>query len=167
MATTSDVELDLGGEPYTTTISGSSSDSEFQFDFDSLPTELQAMIVQTCATLAASGCSCLHHQDQFGPLYSLSLTNRTLYAMASPALWRSINFAEDNPREATMEAQRQFFAACDTLIKEQPKRWSTLATRVKSLQLARGEGPYISHKSTHEREDEGWRDAYAILGSYD
>ena len=79
MATEADVELDFGGKESSTINYDSSSDAssdassdsssdcsadcntdfEGQFDFKSLPTELQTMIVETCASLPPSGCSFL------------------------------------------------------------------------------------------------------------
>jgi len=83
-------------------------------------------------------------------LYQLCLTNRDLYDLASPALWRTIDFVPLNPGRARLdlaEWQRRFFAHCDVWRHEHPERWRVLAARVETLRLPRLAGPLISHQS--------------------
>jgi len=111
-----------------------------------LPQEVQDRVLESC---------------DFLTLGILCRLDKQWNEKTTPLLWRHLDFIqafEDN--QSRIEASRNFFATCDTLIDQKPDRFEFLASNVRTLHLGRLLGIYIVHK-----EREPGRDEYAYFDS--
>lgn len=96
-----------------------------------LPAELKRRILEMC--------------DETEDLLILCQLNKDWYEWMMPLIWGEIDFVSKFEGGDLARRTCRFFAHCDTLMTEMPKRWPALAARVRKLNLGRLHGVNILH----------------------
>jgi len=129
------------------------SDSEYQAYHDyeiatlallpTMPQEVQDRVFKFCDMLSC----CV-----------LCLLNKDWHKKATPLLWRNIDFFQAFDYEGVVEASRKFFVMCDTMMDEEPERFTSLASNVHTLNVGRLHGINIVRQEWDWDDDPYWLD---------